>query len=70
MAWAIFHEAFRFDRRPSQAVAFDIRPGADPQNLPKYLIDAAVAAGKARRVQSPKSAATRAHKRASHQTET
>ena len=44
---AVFHERFQFDRRPAQAVAFDIKPSPEPQNLPRDVVEAAVKAGKA-----------------------
>lgn len=54
MAWAIFDLPFRYDFRPQKAVCKDIEPGPSPQCFPRAVIDAAVAAGKARRVQTPK----------------
>lgn len=51
MAWAIFERPFNFDRRPTQALAFSIKPGT--HNLPRDVVDAAVAAGKARRIRAP-----------------
>lgn len=51
MTWAIFNEPFNYDRRPAQAIAFAVKPGM--HNLPRDVVDAAVAAGKARRIRSP-----------------
>jgi hypothetical protein len=53
MAWAIFTDAFHYDRRPRQPVAFEVVAGRDPQNYPRDLVDAAVAAGKATEMQPP-----------------
>jgi len=53
MAWAIFTDVFRFDRRPRQAIAFEVQPHPEPQSRPRDLVDAAVAAGKAREVKPP-----------------
>lgn len=50
---AVFHERFGFDRRPVQAVAFDIEPSSEPQNLPRDVVEAAVKAGKATLWQRP-----------------
>lgn len=49
MAWAVFTRRFMFDRRPKHAIAFDIKPKAEPQSWPRDVIDAAVAAGAAKR---------------------
>jgi hypothetical protein len=49
MAWAIFTRRFLFDRRPKFAVAFDIKPKAEPQSWPRDVIDAAIVAGAAKR---------------------
>lgn len=51
MTWAVFSEPFNHDRRPAQAVAFSIKPGT--HNLPRDVVDAAVTAGKAKRIRSP-----------------
>lgn len=53
MAWAVFLEKFRFDRRPKAAVAFEIQATDNPQRWPRDVIDAAVAAGKAVEVKPP-----------------
>lgn len=53
MAWAIFTEQFNYDRRPRQAIAFVVQPKTEPQSYPRDLVDAAVAAGKAREVKPP-----------------
>lgn len=50
--WARFSEPFNYDRRPAQAVAFAVKPGA--HNLPRDVVLAAVAAGKAVIVAAPK----------------
>lgn len=50
--WAFFRERFAFDRRPKQAVAFDIQPGL--KNLPRDVVEAAIAAGKAERREAPR----------------
>jgi hypothetical protein len=54
MATAIFIERFQFDRRPKQAIAFDIAPSPTPQSYPQDVVDAAIAAGKAKRVPKTK----------------
>lgn len=54
MAWAIFTEPFNFDRRPRQAIAFTVKADTKPQSLPRDVVDAAVAAGKARETKPPK----------------
>lgn len=46
---AIFHDVFRYDRRPRQAVAFVVQPGE--HNLPRDVVEAAIAAGKATAVE-------------------
>lgn len=53
MAWAIFSEPFGYDRRPAQAMAFSVEASEQPQQWPRDVIDAAVAAGKAREVKPP-----------------
>ncbi|TGP65450.1 hypothetical protein EN868_03095 [Mesorhizobium sp. M2D.F.Ca.ET.225.01.1.1] len=53
MAWAIFAERFHYDRRPRQAIAFVVEASPDPQNRPRDLVNAAVAAGKARETKPP-----------------
>ncbi|QGJ74179.1 hypothetical protein [Sinorhizobium meliloti] len=52
MAWAVFHDEFRWDR-PKSAVSFWIKPKAEPQCYPRDVIDAAIAAGKAAEHRSP-----------------
>jgi len=51
MAWATFHETFNHDRRPKQAIAFEVKPGT--KNMPRDVVDAAIAAGKATAVKPP-----------------
>jgi hypothetical protein len=58
MAWAIFTEPFNYDRRPRQAIAFMVAAKAEPQSYPRDVIDAAVAAGKATEVPSPRKTTT------------
>lgn len=53
MAWAIFPSGFLFDRRPRQAIAFVVKASPEPQNYPRDLVDAAVAAGKAQETKPP-----------------
>lgn len=53
MAWAIFMEPFNYDRRPKQAIAFEIKAGG-PQQWPRDVVDAAIAAGKAREARPPR----------------
>jgi hypothetical protein len=53
MAWAVFIDAFHYDRRPRQPVAFEVAASTEPQNYPRDLVDAAVAAGKATEAQPP-----------------
>lgn len=50
--WAHFTQRFLFDRRPRQAVAFDVPPGL--RNLPRDVVEAAIAAGKAVAVKAPR----------------
>lgn len=50
--WARFSESFNFDRRPKQALAFSIEPGL--RNLPRDVVEAAIAAGKAVAVKPPR----------------
>ncbi len=64
MPWAIFHRTFNFDFRPDAAVCQEILPGEDPQEFPAKVINAAVAAGAAERVKSPRPEQKRAYKRA------
>lgn len=64
MPWAIFHRAFNFDHRPLKAVSQFIRPSETPQEYPERVIAAAVKAGAAERVESPKPEQKRAYKRA------
>jgi hypothetical protein len=54
MAWAIFLLPFEYDRRPRQALAFSIKADTKPQSWPRDVIDAAVAAGKAKEVPAPR----------------
>ena len=54
MAWAVFTRRFMFDRRPKFAIAFDIKPKAEPQSWPRDVIEAAIAAGAARSCRKPK----------------
>lgn len=54
MAWAVFTEQFHYDRRPRQAIAFVVKAKDEPQNYPRDLVDAAVAAGKARETKPPR----------------
>lgn len=56
MATAIFTEDFHYDRRPRQAIAFVITASDTPQSLPRDLIDAAIAAGKATEIKAIESA--------------
>jgi len=63
MAWAIFKKQFNFDHRPLKAVSQLIRPSDVPQQFPERVIAAAVAAGKAERVESPTADQKRALKR-------
>lgn len=56
MAWAIFHRDFRHDRRPKQAICFEVKAGPQPQSHPHDVIDAAVAAGAAKKVRRTKTA--------------
>jgi len=51
MAWANFTAQFNYDRRPKQAVAFAVQPGL--RQLPRDVIAAAVAAGRAVSVDPP-----------------
>lgn len=51
MAWALFSERFSFDRRPRQAVAFVVEPGV--RRLPRDVVNAAIAAGKAEEIPAP-----------------
>ena len=53
MAKAIFHKDFRFDR-PGSPHCFDVKKSAEPQSRPRDVIDAAVAAGAATRIDGPK----------------
>lgn len=48
---ADFHEVFYYDRRPKQAVAFVVQPGR--RNLPRDVVEVAIAAGKATAVVVP-----------------
>lgn len=51
--WAIFTETFHYDRRPRQAIAFVVQAGDAPQNYPRDVVEAAIAANKAREVKPP-----------------
>jgi hypothetical protein len=51
VAWALFTSIFLYDRRPKQALAFSVKPGK--RNMPRDVVDAAVAAGKAEPVKAP-----------------
>ena len=51
MMRATFHEEFHHDRRPKQAIAFVVQPGT--QNMPRDVVEAAIAAGKATAVDPP-----------------
>lgn len=53
MAWAVFTAPFNYDRRPAQAIAFAVKPSDKPQQWPRDVIAAAVAAGKATRHTPP-----------------
>ncbi|MVA98845.1 hypothetical protein GN330_16480 [Nitratireductor sp. CAU 1489] len=64
MPWARFTKTFDFDFRPERAVCIEIRPSHTPQEFPGRVIDAAVKAGAAERVESPKPEQKRAYKRA------
>lgn len=64
MPWMIVHRTFDFDFRPERAVCIEIRPSHAPQEFPGKVIDAAVKAGAAERVESPKPEQKRAYKRA------
>lgn len=61
MAWAVFHEEFRWDR-PKSPVSFWIKPKAEPQSYPRDVIEAAIAAGKAEAHPSPTAAQKRSLK--------
>lgn len=61
MAWATFTAQFTHDRRPAQAIAFCVPPGT--HNLPRDVVDAAVAAGVAREIAPPKKTKQPAAKR-------
>lgn len=51
MARAIFHRDFRFDR-PNSPHCFDVKSSPEPQSRPRDVIDAAIEAGAAKRVDS------------------
>ncbi|MER9135116.1 hypothetical protein NKI20_02235 [Mesorhizobium sp. M0830] len=51
--WAIFNDRFHYDRRPRQAIAFVVEAKPEPQNYPRDLVEAAVAAGKAQETKPP-----------------
>lgn len=50
--WAEFTEQFSYDRRPRQAIAFEVQPGR--HNMPRDVVEAAIAAGKAKKLELPK----------------
>lgn len=50
--WAEFLAPFNHDRRPKQAVAFSVKPGL--RNLPRDVVEAAIAAGKAVAAEAPR----------------
>lgn len=64
MPWAKFTRVFNYDFRPERAVCIRIEPLDDPQEFPGKVIDAAVKAGAAERIESPKPEQKRAYKRA------
>lgn len=64
MPWAKFTRVFNYDFRPERAVCIKIEPLDDPQEFPGKVIDAAVKAGAAERVESPRPEQKRAYKRA------
>ena len=53
MPWAKFTRVFNYDFRPERAVCIKIEPLDDPQEFPGKVIDAAVKAGAAERVEAP-----------------
>lgn len=55
MPYAIFHKSFDYDHRPHKAVCQHIKASETPQSWPEKIIDAAVAAGCAERVDYPSS---------------
>lgn len=59
MAWAVFTLPFNFDRRPAQAIAFSIQASEQPQQWPRDVVDAAIAAGKATEAEAPGKPPTR-----------
>lgn len=63
MAWAIFRREFNFDYRPTRPISQFVRPLAIPQQFPERLIAAAVRAGAAVRVPSPRPEQAREYKR-------
>lgn len=52
MAWATFTNVFHYDRRPLQAIAFVVQLGL--RNMPRDVVEAAIAAGKAKAASPPK----------------
>lgn len=58
MPWAVFTRDFRFDR-PKSKFCFDITASPEPQLKPRDIVAAAVAAGAAYLVESPRKAAQR-----------
>ncbi len=52
--WADFNSVFNYDRRPAQAIAFEVQPGR--HNMPRDVVEAAIAAGKATAIEPPKRA--------------
>ena len=53
MAWAVFTDTFHYDRRPRQAIAFVVEAKPEPQNYPRDVVEAAVAAGRAQETAPP-----------------
>lgn len=50
--WARFVSPYEHDRRPKQAIAFSVQPGV--RNLPRDVVLAAIAAGKAVQIPAPR----------------
>lgn len=63
MAWAVFTRRFDWTR-PGARFSWGINPRPEPQSYPHDVIEAAVAAGKAHRVESPNRSEARALKAA------
>lgn len=51
--WATFHSQFHYDRRPRQALAFVVQAMPQPQNYPRDVVEAAIAASKATEAKPP-----------------